>query len=233
MLLYIIRHGEPGHDGALTEKGWKQAEAVGKRMQEAKINKIFTSPILRARQTSEPACRLLGLTAEVEEWAHEIGDERLTPMPDGSMLSVSLIQNTVYRENGNINLTFEQAYECDYIRQSQMKKAVDYIEKNGNDFLARLGYKYENGVYRITNPNDDRVALFCHSAFSRAWVSVLLHIPLHIMWAGFDYEHSGVTVMEFENFENGITAPKCLRYSDTSHLYAAGIEPMLFEKSEM
>ena len=222
MILYIIRHGEPGHDGALTEKGWKQAEAVGKRMHEAKINKIFTSPILRARQTSEPACRLLGLNAEVEEWAHEIGDERLTPMPDGSMLSVSLIQNTVYRENGNINLTFEQAYDCNYIRQSQMKKAVDYIEKNGNDFLSRLGYKYENGVYRITNPNDDRVALFCHSAFSRAWVSVLLHIPLHIMWASFDYTHTGVTVLEFKNNENGVTAPKCLVYSDVSHLYASG-----------
>ena len=35
MLLYIIRHGEPGHGGALTEKGWKQAEAVGKRVASA------------------------------------------------------------------------------------------------------------------------------------------------------------------------------------------------------
>lgn len=233
MILYIIRHGEPGHDGALTEKGWKQAEAVGKRMAKAGINKIFTSPILRARQTSEPACRLLGLEAGVEEWAHEIGDERLTTLPDGKKISVSLVQNTVFRENGNIDLPFEKSYECDYMNATEMKKAVDYIEKNGNDFLERLGYRYENGVYRIINPNDDKVALFCHSAFSRAWVSVLLHIPIHIMWAGFDYEHSGVTVMEFENFENGITAPKCYCYSDTSHLYAEGIEPIFFKKAEM
>lgn len=233
MILYIIRHGEPGHDGALTEKGWKQAEAVGKRMYNTKIDKIFTSPILRAIQTSEPACRLLGLTAGVEEWAHEIGDERLTTLPDGTRKSVSLIQNTVYRENGNQELPFDKAYECDYIRDSEMKKAVDYIEKNGNEFLEKLGYRYENGVYKIINANDDKVALFCHAAFSRAWISVLLHIPLHIMWAGFDYEHSGVTVIEFENNENGVTAPTCLRYSDTSHLYAEGIEPLIHEKVEM
>lgn len=233
MLLYIIRHGEPGHDGALTEKGRKQAEAVGKRMYNTKIDRIFTSPILRARQTAEPACRMLGLDATIEEWAHEIGDERLAPMPDGTMKSVSLVQNTVYRENGNQDLPFDKAYECDYIRDSQMKKAVDYIEKNGNEFLERLGYRYENGVYKILKPSDEKVALFCHAAFSRAWISVLLHIPLHIMWAGFDYEHSGVTVIEFENNENGVTAPTCLRYSDTSHLYAEGIEPLIHEKAEM
>ena len=233
MILYIIRHGEPGHDGALTEKGWKQAEAVGKRLEKAKIDKVFTSPILRAMQTSEPTCRLLGLTAKVEEWSHEIGDERMTDFPDGVRKSISFVQNTYFLENGNMNLPYDKAFECEPFRQSQMKEAVDYIEKNGNEFLERLGYKEENGVYRILKPSDEKIALFCHSAFSRAWISRLLRIPINIMWAGFDYEHSGVTILEFENNENGITAPTCLRYSDTSHLYEAGIEPLLFEKAEM
>ena len=114
-----------------------------------------------------------------------------------------------------------------------MKKAVDYIEKNGNDFLERLGYKEENGVYRIVRPNDEKVALFCHAAFSRAWVSVLLHIPLHIMWSGFDYDYTGVTVIEFENNENGITAPKCLQYADQSHNYAQGIADAQNDISQM
>lgn len=233
MFLYIIRHGEPGHDGALTEKGWKQAEAVGRRMKQAGIDRIFTSPVLRAKQTSEPACRLLGITAGIEEWSHEIGDERITSFPDGVRKSISFVQNTYFLENGNMNLPYDKAFECEPFKQSEMKKAVDYIEKNGNEFLERLGYKEENGVYRILKPSDEKVALFCHSAFSRAWISRLLRIPINIMWAGFDYEHSGVTILEFENTENGITAPTCLRYSDTSHLYAEGIEPMFFEKAEM
>jgi probable phosphoglycerate mutase len=234
MILYIIRHGEPDYStGHLTEKGWLQAEAVGKRMAKLKVDRIFASPILRAQQTAEPACRLLGLEKYTEEWAHEIGDERLTPFPDGEMKSISFVQNTYYRQNGNIDLPFDKAYECDGIKQSEMKKAVDYIEKNGNDFLERLGYKEENGVYRILKENNEKVALFCHAAFSRAWVSVLLHIPLHIMWSGFDYDYTGVTVIEFKNNENGITAPQCLHYADMSHVYAEGIDDAVNDISQM
>lgn len=234
MILYIIRHGEPDYStGALTEKGWLQAEAVGKRMAKLGIDKIYASPLLRAQQTAEPACRLLGIEKTTEEWSHEIGDERLTSFPDGEMKSISFVQNTYFRQNGNMDLSFTNAYECDGIKQSEMKKAVDYIEKNGNEFLERLGYKEENGIYRIIRPNNDRVALFCHAAFARAWFSVLLHIPLHIMWAGFDYDYTGVTVIEFANNDNGITAPKCHHYADHSHLYAEGIESAVNDLSQM
>jgi len=225
MLLYIIRHGDPIYEiDSLTERGKLQAEAVGKRMFDAKIDRIFSSPMGRAKETAKPACRLLGLEKNIEEWTHEIEDERLTPFPDGKMKSITMIQNTYYLENGNINLPYERSFECTGINESQMEKAVKYIEENGKKFLERLGYKEENGIYRIIKPNEEKVALFCHAAFSRAWLSVLLHIPLHIMWASFQYTHTGVTVVEFENNANGFTAPRCLCYSDVSHLYASGLD---------
>lgn len=225
MLLYIIRHGDPNYEkDCLTERGWQQAEAVGKRIADAKVDRIFSSPMGRARETATPACRLLGLDYQIEEWTHEIGDERMTTYPDGVRKSITFVQNTYYRENGNQDLSYRQAFECPGIVQSDMKSAIAYIEKNGNDFLERLGYKEENGVYRIIRPNEEKVALFCHAAFGRAWLSVLLHIPLHIMWASFDYTHTGVTVLEFKNNENGVTAPSCLCYSDMSHLYAQGLD---------
>lgn len=223
MLLYIIRHGDPIYEtDSLTPRGILQAEAVGKRMKDAKIDRIFSSPMGRARQTAEPACRLLGLEYTVEEWAHEIEDERLTPYPDGELKSVSLLQNTVYRENGNIDLPYGQSHLCTGFSESRMREAAAFIEENGYKFLERLGYRHENGVFRILRPNEEKVALFCHAAFGRAWISSLLHIPLHLMWAGFTYNHTGVTVLEFQNNENGLTAPKCLCYSDMSHLYAYG-----------
>ena len=225
MLLYIVRHGDPIYEtDTLTERGKLQAEAVGKRMFDAKIDKIFSSPMGRAKETADPACRLLGLEKIIEPWAHEIGDERLTPFPDGKLKSVSFVQNTYYRENGNINLPYERSYECQGINQSRMKDAVERIEKCGNEFLERLGYKEENGIYKILRNNEEKVALFCHAAFGRAWISTLLHIPLHIMWSSFAYTHTGVTVIEFANNENGITAPRCLCYSDISHLYASNLD---------
>ncbi len=225
MLLYIVRHGDPDYEtDTLTPRGLAQAEAVGKRIFDSKIDRIFSSPMGRAQQTAEPACRLLGIEKSIEEWTHEINDERLTPFPDGKMKSISFVQNTYYRENGNINLSYEDAFTCQGINQSGMKEAVEYIAKNGAEFLERLGYKEENGIYRILRPNEEKVALFCHTAFERAWLSHLLHIPLNIMWSGFQISHTGVTILEFKNNPNGVTAPCCLCLSDMSHLYSEKLD---------
>ncbi len=224
MLLYIIRHGDPDYTtDTLTERGWEQAEAVAKRLAASGINRVFSSPMGRAKQTAEPTCRLLGLDYTVEEWSHEIGDEhRLTPYPDGKLKSVSLVDRVDLRRDGAVQLDFEHAFECPGFSSSNMKDALDTISAGGRDFLARLGYKEEDGVYRITEPNDDKVALFCHAGMGRILVSYLLHVPLHLMWAGFHYTHTGVTVIEFKNQKTGFTVPRMLCYSDTSHLYAHG-----------
>lgn len=225
MLLYIVRHGEPDYaTDTLTERGWLQAEAVGKRIAASGINKIFSSPMGRARQTAEPACRLLNLPCQIEEWTREIEEEVRTTYPDGVRESLTRLQNTLYRENGNINLDYDHAFECAGFNESGMEAGVAYIEKHGKDFLERMGYKEENGVYRILRPNEEKIALFCHGAFSRAWMSVLFHIPVHVMWSSFQYTHTGVTIIEFKNNPNGITAPSCLCYADMGHLYAEKLD---------
>lgn len=234
MLLYIVRHGDPVYvTDSLTERGKRQAEAVGKRIYDSQIDRIFSSPMGRALETAGPACRLLGLECNIEEWTHEIGDERLTPFPDGKLKSITNVQNTYYLENGNIDLNYNEAFTCTGINESNIKSAVDFIEKHGNEFLERLGYKKENGVYKILRNNEEKVALFCHSAFARAWLSVLLHIPFHIMWSSFSYTHTGVTVLEFKNNPNGITAPRCLCFSDMSHLYAQNEDMIYDNKTEL
>ena len=234
MLLYIVRHGDPIYvTDTLTERGKLQAEAVGKRLAMAKIDRIFTSPMGRARETAEPLCRLLGKEYTVQEWTHEIEDERLTPFPDGKLKSVSVVQNTYFRQNGNIHLDYDHAGECDGFSTSGMVEKTKFIEEKGNEFLARLGYEKEGDIYRIVRPNEEKVALFCHGAFGRAWISTLLHIPLHMMWASFEYTHTGVTVLQFKNNINGVTAPRCLCYSDISHLYMAGLDTQYNGKTEI
>lgn len=234
MLLYIIRHGDPDYTtDTLTEKGKRQAEAVGRRIYRSKIDRIFSSPMGRAQETAEPACKLLKIEKSIEEWTHEIGNEKMTSFPDGILKSITRVQNTYYRENGNINLTYEETFQCDGIKQSDMQSAVKFIEEHGNEFLERLGYREENGIYRILRNNEERVALFCHSAFAKAWLSVLLHIPLHIMWSSFQYTHTGVTVVEFKNNSNGITAPQCLCFSDISHLYAENLDLLYDNRIEI
>lgn len=223
MLLYIIRHGEPDYaTDSLTERGILQAEALGKRLAAAKIDKVFTSPMGRAKQTVEPTCRLLKLEPTVENWTEEITEYIRIPFSDGTVKSVSSLQNTEFLTDGNADLDFKNSTSCNGINQTRMAEVLPMLRREGDAFLEKLGYKYEDGVYKIVKPNEEKVALFCHAAFTRAWLSELLHIPVHIMWASFSYNHTGVTVIEFQNNENGITAPKCLTYSDVSHLYAHG-----------
>ena len=163
MLLYIIRHGDPDYKtDTLTDRGILQAEAVGKRMAKAGINDIYSSPMGRARQTAEPSCRLLGLDMKIEEWIHEVEDERLTTYPDGKPKSVSLLQNTYLRENGEIDLPYERTFETNALKATKMRDSFEYIKEGGRDFLSRLGYEEENGVYRITRKNV-LCFLICHT----------------------------------------------------------------------
>ena len=226
MLLYIVRHGDPIYEtDSLTNRGFIQAESVAKKMKAAKIDRVFSSPMGRARLTAEPTCRLLGLECNIEDWAHEITDEHLfTPFPDGIPKSINSVQNTYYRENGLLELDYNDVYSCPGINQADIRESVKAIEDGGYEFLERLGYKYENGNFKILRENNEKIALFCHAAMTRAWMSILFHIPLHIVAASSSPSHTSITVLEFQNNKNGVTAPKCLCFGDMSHLYADGLD---------
>ena len=88
------------------------------------------------------------------------------------------------------------------------------------------------GVYRILRKNEEKVALFCHYAFAKSWLSTLLHIPIHLMWGGFDFSHTAVTVVEFANNENGFTAPRVLCFGDVSHLYKENLDLIINNRTE-
>lgn len=220
MLLYIVRHGDPDYKkDCLTAKGKREAEAVARRMCQIRPDKIFVSPMGRAIETAMPTCELLRKDYTVLDWAHEIEEERLTEFPDGAKKSVTNVPNFYYRTEKNIDLGFERAFECDGFSTSHMKDAYERIAAGGREFLESLGYKEENGVYRIIKPSEEKIALFCHSAMGRAWISHLLHIPVNIMWSSFSYSFTGVTIIHFKNYKEGYTAPKCLSYCDLGHLF--------------
>ncbi|MBQ2890264.1 MAG: histidine phosphatase family protein, partial [Clostridia bacterium] len=72
MLLYIIRHGEPVYNpNGLTQMGQEQAEAIAKRLSLHGIDKIYASPLKRARMTAEPLAKLLNKEVIIEEFMCE------------------------------------------------------------------------------------------------------------------------------------------------------------------
>ncbi len=222
MLLYIIRHGDPNYrDDCLTPKGKRQAEAVARRLAVHGLDEIYSSPMGRARETAQPTCELLNKTCMIEEWCSEqlAWDQLAGVNAAGNKNWCFSQQNTNYKNDDTINLY--QGWETLECFQHVPGARIGYerIERDSDAFLKRLGYERQGCIYKILEPNDKRVAVFCHQGFGLTWLSQLLAIPPQIFWATFDLSLSSITILHFENHTNGLTTPKCLCLSDLSHIY--------------
>lgn len=227
MLLYIIRHADPIYNpDTLTPKGKLQANALAKRFAVHGLDRVYSSPMGRAVETAKPTCDLLGLELNIEHWTREVADRFTLTMPDGSAEFAVNIENTLFRTDENINLG-KDWHKSELFASVNAKKEYENLCALSDEFLARHGYVRENGVYKITNANNDRVAVFCHGGFIALWLSHLLNIPPHMFMAGIGINHTGVTIIEFANRDNGYTAPYCLALSDISHIYKENL-PLKF-----
>ena len=223
MLLYVIRHGDPIYDpDSLTEKGKRQAEAVGKRLALHGIDRIYASTNIRAQQTAQPTCELTGKQMEIHDWMSENNAARdfmlKDPERDGRWCWSFGMDATRYRTEETLALG-DKWYEAFPFNLCNAKEGFERIGRESDAFLEKLGYKHEGLKYRVLNHTDERVAVFCHYGFGMTWLAHLLNIPPVLFWSSFDINHTGVTVLNFPKGEDGYTIPKVLCFSDVSHLY--------------
>lgn len=229
MLLFVVRHGDPIYNpDSLTPKGHLQAQALAKRFAVNGLDEIYASPLKRAQQTAQPTCDILGKTFTVEEWTSEnkAAADLFCTHPDGRRGWVFQRQLSEMKNDNTVSLNLTNWFTAECFSPEDRSRFQKGYERIGNDsdvFLEKLGYRREGAVYKILNPNEKRVAVFCHQGFGVTWLSHLLQIPPHIFWSSFDLAHSSVTVLEFKNYKNGITTPKCLCLSDTSHILREGL----------
>lgn len=230
MKLYIIRHGDPDYENdCLTPLGCRQAEALARRFAIHEPDRIFSSPLGRAQETAQPTCELLKKKITILDWISESTayEQMLVPEKDGTRWCWAQ-QNTNYKNDKTIRLydDWQKAHK-DFERDS-VRECVNRIGRESDRFLEQLGYRREGSIYRILSPSEESIAVFCHQGAGLTWYSHLMRIPPHIVWSTFDIAHTGVTLFHFENFSNGVTAPKCLMMSDLSHIMNDGL-PMKFE----
>ena len=230
MILYIIRHGDPIYDpDSLTPKGHRQAEAVGRRLSNVGISKIYSSPMIRAQQTAQPLAEMMHLDINIENWASEYTAFREMSMDVDGVTTWYWRMPPEKFVNDDTIAAYDDWYDMPSLKGhgESIKGGMDRIRACSDEFIARHGYRREGALYRIERPNDDRIAIFCHEGFSKAWVAQLLGIAPHLFAASFDVTHSGIIILEFRNNENGITRPRCIAWSDTSHIYEERL-PMTF-----
>ena len=231
MLLYVIRHAEPTYDpDELTPLGKRQAEALARRLAVNGLDEIYTSPLNRARQTAEPTCELLHKTPTVLEWTSEQhAFDRLSvpdPRHEGWRKWAIYQPRTEFLTPENLALG-DEWYKAPQLAGTRAKECWEYIGRESDAFLERLGYKHENGCYTCAAHNEKRVAVFCHHGFGTTWLAYLLGISPIVFWSTFDIGHSGVTVLQFAPESNGKCLPGVKMLSDLSHVYGDGL-PMKY-----
>lgn len=228
MLFFYIRHGDPIYNpNQLTPLGHRQAEAVAKRLSLYGLDKIFSSPSDRAMQTAQPTCEILKKNMTVLDFTDE---------------SLAYQEFTVVQEDGRkqwvfANSKFRQLFLDESVRKlgfqwydhpafegKRFQEGMERVGAATDALFTELGYEHipGSGTYKTVRPNDERVALFAHGGFGRAFMSHLLDIPYPMFSTHFELAHTGMTVVEFKD-EGGITIPNILTYGSDSHIYKEGL----------
>ena len=71
----------------------------------------------------------------------------------------------------------EDWYDSPCFRGTNAREGYARIVRESDRFLEKLGYRREGRVYRMVNPSEERVAVFCHQGFGTTWLSHLLQVP--------------------------------------------------------
>jgi broad specificity phosphatase PhoE len=228
MKLVFVRHGEPNYErDSLTPAGFREADALAKRISRWPVTDFFCSPLGRAQATAAPALAAAGRTAETMAWLREFGCGEFVP-PDGN------------KDTKGVPWDFFPAYwtadprftERDHwMELPVMRLQPEGIEKrfaevtDGLDgVLARYGYVREKGYYRVAADarRDGLLVFFCHLGLSGAACAHLLNLAPPLMWQSFFMAPGAITVLNSEERQPGIACFRCQVMGDTAHLQAAG-----------
>jgi probable phosphoglycerate mutase len=220
--LYIIRHADPDYpNNTITEAGHLEAKALAERMQHEGLDRIYASPLGRARHTAQYTAEALNLPMIIEDWTAELTELHMRDAPFAGVVAWN-IHGEVLRAEESLAL-HRNWHELPLLSEPHIRETFEKVKSNSDEFLSRHGYDRENGVYRVRERNQEKIAVFCHGGFGLTWLAHLLEIPLPLMWSGFLLAPSSVTTILLDERSEEFAVPRCIGMSDTSHLFRAGL----------
>ncbi len=230
MLFFYIRHGDPIYDpDGLTPLGFRQAEALARRLAAYGLDRIYVSSSERAKLTARPTSELLHMTPTVLDWANEGYAWKDLAVPCGQRGRydwAAVIPEYKKKFNSpTVRARGRDWAEDPVFAGTRFAAGIQRIQHEADNLLNNLGYRHdlENNRYIPVRPNGDRIALFAHQGFGWAFLSCVLDIPYPQFCTHFDMGHSGMTVIEFGDQDGDAVFPKVLELANDSHLYRDGL----------
>ncbi len=213
MRLYFIRHADPDYStDTLTPRGKREAEALSDYLGTLNLDRMYTSPMGRARETASYTSAKTGIPSVVLDWTAEL---RLRSCDGTDYPAWETIPENLRRP--------------EFQEHSSWTPALEQLARDSDAWIESLGWRRDgfSYVYRPESgvPKKLKVALFGHGGFGLSWLSHLLAIPTHLLWSSFFLQTSSVTTVLFEERVDSKATPRILSMSQLPHIYKAGLEP--------
>ncbi|MHB8900181.1 MAG: histidine phosphatase family protein [Thermoguttaceae bacterium] len=186
--LYLVRHGETDNnrarpprlqgrrsDEALSENGRRQAEQTGRLLSGAELSGVYSSPLLRARQTAEAIARPHRLKV---------------------VLLDELVEADVGAWEGRNWAEIERSHPHAY--RAFMENAADnpYL---GGETIRAVVQRSAPVLERLLAENVGRsIAVVAHNAVNRAWLTRLLGLPT-AQYRSVPQDNCGVSLIRYRN----------------------------------
>ncbi len=223
MRLLIIRHGDPNYaQDCLTPAGQLEAQALGEYLAWLGVDRLYSSPLGRARETADFAAKRLNLPVEILDWTREHRGPRLkgTSQPAWDIAGIDVRGEAYQGDLGRWELLDE------LVDAAQLRAVYAEVERQSDEFLAGLGYERSGAFYRVTRPNRETLAVVCHGGFGLTWLVHLLALPLPLVYGMFFIQTTSVSTLLFEERKAGTACPRLLEFGALPHLYQANLRPL-------
>lgn len=200
MKIFLIRHGESEWnrlnkvqglgDPGLSLEGKAQAEAVAKALAKQKIDLVYTSPLLRAKQTAQAiACA---------------GDSPIKELDGLREIILGVWEGKSFEE---ISQLFKKDYQLWLKHPSQTKIAK--AEKM-NSFRKRVLSVFKSVV---KNNTDKNIAIVTHNGVISIFLSYILKGDFDKLFHLVSINNASITVIRFESGKFSVSL-----VNDTCHL---------------
>jgi broad specificity phosphatase PhoE len=199
MKLYLVRHGQTAsnregvglgrEDVALTDFGQLQAARLARRFAEVQVDRVVTSPLLRARQTATALAAELPLEIEPDDALLEldVGETEGMPFPE-------------MREKYPDFLRLWASPDCAHVRMP------------GGESLQDLSDRLDPFVEHLREAQLESLAVVSHNFTTKILLCRLLGLPL----AGFRHFATDLASVSELDIREGRTEVFLL--NDTCHL---------------
>jgi len=163
--IFLIRHGQPilpdqqrrfigQTDLEISERGIKQAHAIGRILKKQKIEMIYSSDLKRSVATAEIIAKEQALT--------------LHPLTELREIDLGAWENTLFSD---IARQFPKAFE-------ERGRDIGYFKPPGGESFAELKMRAMKAFDMILSTDASKIVIVGHAGINRVILCSLLKIPL-------------------------------------------------------